>query len=766
MSADLYEENLWGKIEYLHDRYHREHNHISNFLDMMTKYQNCCFEFSKQITNILNKNYILSESNTSSLYKSMEGFYKCLLMHSTAFKDTCESIKINIMPVAKSISDSFQKEKEMYNSYLKILTTHNNNKATLDKIKKEFIQKSKECEISVYNAKKAKLFSNTPPDQISKMEKKATELLTNTALFEDKYVQALKEANKSRENEIAFQKKLQSYYHNIDTDYYGKIKMMTGFFISCLKRMYNSISVEIESFNEVFNKINIENDINEFVEKNKTEAKPEDIIKYIPFKPAPEIESNSIVNSNPNDKKNLMVSYEVILVFQKLFRFIRTDLNMAEEKRKNRFRLLTLKIFSKEENESFTDSEMRDVLLYLKEKIYRSYILTILTKSRTKGFKKTEQLINDFIEILNCILEYSEKEKDFENALNCITIGQTFYYEKLNNYKNTSVKTYLIEGIKENKWLNTSEFWEGVINLMIQKEVEKSNDIKNNEKDKRNVFNQIVFTQLMNYSNSMLEFNINKNDISSLVEKISKKYQIKKEDCEAILNNINKTDKIEKIEVNKKLEKTIEKDEKLEKQDEKKNEIEDKKKEEKKGEKLEKKDEKKDEIIEDKKKEVKKGEKLEKKDENKDEIAEENKKEVKKGEKLEKKDENKDEIVEKNKKEEKKEEKHEKGDEKKDNGINKEKLKEENKIVEEEIEKEIINEKKEDNKNNKQKDDDNFKKEKENQVEINKDKKEENKINNENENKNKEKNKTKEEEIIEKEKEKDNTEEKEIDNEK
>ena len=109
--TDLYEGNLWGKIDYLHERYQREHNHISNFLSMMAQYQNACLDFSKQITNILNKNYILSESNTSSLYKSMENYYKCLLIHSKAFKDTFESIKINMTPVTKSISDSFQKEK-------------------------------------------------------------------------------------------------------------------------------------------------------------------------------------------------------------------------------------------------------------------------------------------------------------------------------------------------------------------------------------------------------------------------------------------------------------------------------------------------------------------------------------------------------------------------------------------------------------------------------------------------------------------------------
>ena len=114
--TDLYETNLWGKIDYLHERYQREHTHISNFLDMITRFQNACSDFSKSISSILTKNYILSESNTSTIYKSMENFYKTLLIHAESFKETFESIKINIVPVLKSISDSFQKEKE-YNLY-------------------------------------------------------------------------------------------------------------------------------------------------------------------------------------------------------------------------------------------------------------------------------------------------------------------------------------------------------------------------------------------------------------------------------------------------------------------------------------------------------------------------------------------------------------------------------------------------------------------------------------------------------------------------
>ena len=537
--ADLYAQNLWGKIDYLHERYQREHNHISNFLEMLTRFQNACFNFSKEINNILSKNYILSESNTSSLYKSMQNYYKCLLMHSQAFKETFESIKINILPVSKSISESFQKEKEMYNSYHKIRAIYNNNKGVLEKVQKEFNIKCKECENLVYNAKKARIFALAPPEQVVKMENKASEHLANTTLLEDRYIQSLKDTNKSRENEIISQKKLQNYYHNIDVDYYGKIKMMTGFFISCLKRMYNSISGEIEDFNDTFSKINIENDVKDFAESNRVKAKPDPVINFVPYKPAPELGSNSINSLFINEPKNLEISFEVIKVFQKLFKKIRTDLNMDEERKKNKLRIYASKIFRPLKNNVFTQKDKDELFLTLRQAKQRSDFIQIL-KQESKTFNKNEKIIKDLIELFLYILEVAEKDNDYSTALNCILLSQSFYYEKLNKGKNTIEKKFLFDEIKDNKWLNRVEFWEGMILLNIQKEIEKNEELKkDDETEKKNTINKIVYSKIFTYSHNMLGFSINKEDIFSMVEKLCKKFELGKDDNDSIVNSIN-----------------------------------------------------------------------------------------------------------------------------------------------------------------------------------------------------------------------------------
>ena len=588
--TDLYETNLWGKIDYLHERYQREHNHINNFLNMITKFQTACSDFSKAMTSIINKNYILSESNTSTIYKSMENFYKILLIHAESFKETSESIKLNIVSVIKSINDSFQKEKNLYNIYSNIRANYINNLNNLTKIKKEFAQKARDCENKVYEAKKASMYPTLPPEQISKIEQQASEALANTAISEDKYIQILNETNKSRENEINLQKKLHSYYHNVDIDYYGKEKMMTGFFISCLKRMYNVIDNGVIDLNEIYKNINIEKDINEFIKINKVNNKPDEIIKFIPYKPATEISDESILNANTTnnknkDNKNLEVSLEVILIFKKLFKFIRTDLDMEKEKKKSKLRNFSLKIFWPGENNYLEPKEKNELFALFKEKNFTSYFLNIVSRQRTKGFKISERLMNDLTEMFIKILEISEQEKNYEVSINCVILSQTFFCEKKGT-KGETIKRYIIDGIRDNKWLSSYEFWEGVIHYMIEKEVKKNEEINKdkNEKEKKDNDKNVAFSQIFSHSNNMIEFNINKNEIHTFIENLCKKYNLDSDMINSIRNNINKkledsenplsADKKENIKEDKK-------DDKIEdKKEDKKEEIEKIKKEE------------------------------------------------------------------------------------------------------------------------------------------------------------------------------------------
>jgi len=541
--TDLYVQNLWNKVEYLHERYQKQHSHIMNFFEMIAKFRQACLTFSDSIQDILDNNYILAESKNSTMYEAMERFQRLLFKYKDSFKEVVGSIKINSKPIIDSLQDTVQKEKDLYNSYAKHHASYLSSKASLQKIYKEFYQKSKDCENKVYEAKKAKMYPKDLPEQINKMEQTASELLANTAIIEDKYIDIMNETNKLRETENLNQKKILTFYYNMDTNFYEKQKLMLGFFISCLQRKENILDISIGDLSIKYKNLNIEKDINDFVAKNKTSDKPDDVIKFQPYKVASEISDESILNADVTDKskdnKILEVSYEVILLFKKFFKSCRTDLDMEKERKKSKLRLLTYKLFFPGDNVYLEDNEKRELYSLFRENNFRTYFLLILSRQRTKGYKKNPKLLKDFIEIFKYILDKAEKENNLDEAINCVILSQTYYCEQIGK-NGEMAKKYILDDIRDNKWLSSFEFWEGIIDLMIKKEIEKNERINKNknEIDKKNNNNNIYFSQIFSYTNNMIEFNINKNEILDFVEKVCKKYELEFDLVNAIQMNV------------------------------------------------------------------------------------------------------------------------------------------------------------------------------------------------------------------------------------
>ena len=229
---------------------------------------------------------------------------------------------------------------------------------------------------------------------------------------------------------------------------------------------------------------------------------------------------------------------------------------MEEETKKHRLRLLTLKIFKIGPNVTFSQNEKDELISYLKIPEYRTYFIIHLSKQRTKGrFQRGEKLLNDLAEILDIILSISEKEKNYEEAKNCIILSQTFYTEIFLNKKRKKekYKRYLFDYIVDNKWLSSTPFWEGIIDFMIQKEIEKNELIIKEENSKETLeerrlrISNIGFSQLLSYTNNMLEFNIKKDIIKNLVDLFVKKYDIEKNMADIIYDNIENSPEKPKI---------------------------------------------------------------------------------------------------------------------------------------------------------------------------------------------------------------------------
>ena len=259
-------------------------------------------------------------------------------------------------------------------------------------------------------------------------------------------------------------------------------------------------------------------------------------------------------------------------------------------------------------------SEQDKLLELLKEKKFRDFFLINLSNQRTKGrYTRNKEIIDNLKEILNLILDIAEKEKDYEAGKNCIILGQTFYYEDKND---NNKKVYLFEFIQDNLWLKSINFWNGIIDLMTQKEIEKNNKInKDNveidEKEKKKIISNVGFSQLLSYANNMKEFNMDKNIIKHVVDKFAVKYEIEKSLVDAIYANTGITGEIDMNAYNPEEDKLEEENKNEEKKEEEnkneENKVNEEKKEEEKSNEENKNDEKKEEEknVEEKKEEEK-----------------------------------------------------------------------------------------------------------------------------------------------------------------
>ena len=550
MEEKKYDEELWGKVEFLHDRYKRKHLYVSNFIEIINKFQNACLSFSKSLMLIINKNYQLLEEKNNSIYTTIENLLSFINLQSQEYNELFINIKSSILePTNKVLEELNHKEKELYTLYLKSRTQYHNSRSSLEKAQKEYENSIKMCEKAIFNSKSLEINPLASNEDKDKNINKTNTFINNSKSIEDKYFTSIEEANKMRTNEYNKQKEILEFYQKIDNDNYSKIKGMIGVFLVLIKKMYKSIFSSIETLSDQYKNINVAGDLNLFIEKHKSEDKPDKPIVFVPYCPEANLKTTSISGDQKENEK-LQINYEVISMLRKSFRNICEDLNMEEETKKHRLRLLCLKIFKIGPNVTFSQDEKKELLSYLKIPEYRTYFIINLSKQRTKGrFQRGEKLLDDLADILEFILEISEKEKNYEDAKNCLILSQTFYTEITidKNKKKEKYKRYLFDYIIDNKWLTSLSFWEEIIDFMIQKEIKNNEEVvkgqisKETLEERRVRISNIAFSQLLPYASNMLEFYMKKDIVRNLVELFVKKYDIVKNIANMIFDAIENT---------------------------------------------------------------------------------------------------------------------------------------------------------------------------------------------------------------------------------
>ena len=191
----MYEKNFWEKYEFLHERFKKQINHISNLNEIFKKFQNNCFEFNKNLSNILSKNYVLFEEQNSCQNDALKMIINNLKLFSEEIFKFGNFVKSNL--IENFLFDNYIKEeKEKFNEIKKILKNYNEFKNLVEKNKKIFENSTKNAEniiISTIKMKVSDLLGKN--ENLKKMENQMKEMCENTKNHENKYIQSVNDAN-------------------------------------------------------------------------------------------------------------------------------------------------------------------------------------------------------------------------------------------------------------------------------------------------------------------------------------------------------------------------------------------------------------------------------------------------------------------------------------------------------------------------------------------------------------------------------------------
>ena len=529
-----YEEHLWNRFEALHERYRRQYNYLSNLKTIFTKYRAGISDFSKSNLNIVKAKYQLEESNNSQ-NDALLSLVSNISKQGEAFDYFEKAMPGYIIQKLDSILDPvYYEEKDKYNNLKKAYSNYIYAQNSVEKAKKTFYNSASAAENQLRVVIKTKEIdvSQANIETLNKLESKKNDLINEAKNYENKYILEIQNANKLRIDFNQKQNDILQFYEKRDENSGEEIKIMLMLFVAELKKDIQIITNNIQDFEENIKKIDIKKDINEFIELNKGTVKPDEEIIFYPYEPI-----TKITETKESEEFKYNVMREMKLNFNGIF----PDFNQEFEDKKSELRKMTVNFFKT--NVKFNEQEK--LLEYLKEKKFRDYFLINLSKQRTQGrYARKEEIINNLKEVLNLILEIAEKEKDYESGKNCIILSQTYYIEDKND-KNK--KIYLIESIQDNNWLKSINFWNGIIDLMIKKEIEKNYKINknNDENEQKKISSNAGFSQLLSYSNNMVEFKIDKDIIKHIIDKFAIKYNIEKNLVEAIYANSGITGEID-----------------------------------------------------------------------------------------------------------------------------------------------------------------------------------------------------------------------------
>ena len=550
-----FEKNLWGRYSNLHDRLQKKIAYLSSVLNNFTDVQKVKREYYKKVKPLLKDGNNLQKSGENEF----QNVVSIVNNNNEKFIEYEDEMYRDIIQCIKDLVDKMKKEKGYYDDFIKNLMSYNDQKKNMEKLKKTYHDSTLHAERTTIDLKEfeiKKKINDTEVinKQIKQLEGISTSCLVIAAKDCKNYVASLDAVNKFRVKLNNQQKELLNMYQILereDGELYSKVINIIN---NNRKKILELTNGDIQGTESILSNINVDRDLEALVQKLKKGHYPEEEIKYEHY-------PTEIDFDKSNDVRDYKVYNETVKTMKSYMgKDIFKDYDESLEEKKNRVRELVTKYFDL--NKTTDDKDKEELLQYIKDPRTHKLFLITLSKSRTNNrFCREKPVIELLADILKIILNDAEKSKNYEIAKNCIILSQTFFYLKDKELgSNEENKVYIIEYIRNNKWLTSEDYWTNFCLINLRSEFKKLDNIHsdiglNIEKDKnindniKKKISEVMFSQLLPFVNNMQEFGVKSNIIVKIMDNILKRYNyLNEENAETIFGIINpEPSEIEKI---------------------------------------------------------------------------------------------------------------------------------------------------------------------------------------------------------------------------
>lgn len=549
-----YKKDLWMYFDSIQEKFFFDRNKAKALLYIISQKNDIDYEYSENLKYLFNQyinqfdekqeqinSKINNEENT--LNKAIKCLIDGLKYESELYLNHTKNISENIIkPLEGFIMNQFDisneftglmksYEKDFMNTY-KILeekqinffqggrsieSAMNNLEILKNQIKKdENNEKGETNEVEE---------NNEDNDNKSEIEENRKEMLDKmTEILEKNRISAKQlqldyqdyiiKANKNRDKYIELSENLYDKAQHLDEEFIEKIKTNLISLAQNELNLIENIKNNISKTLKISQEINIENEINMFINSKITKFYQPSQFEYLDYNPY-------LILRNRKGHINALeseISTNIISYLKEAFSFKKPKENLIQEENINFVNETVNDIW---EGNDYNKNRLETLF---KEHIYRLAFLKMLNQYRVEGiFVLQLKSFQNFCMSLTAILDKSILEKDYECIKLCMILSQTFYLQ-------TEKKMLLQSSMTLNGIWQSKEFWEKMIEFSIWEEINISKEytvfLNEDGKMRQKRVESAVMSNLITFLFNMKLFGYSEEKSKIVIDEFIKKYNI------------------------------------------------------------------------------------------------------------------------------------------------------------------------------------------------------------------------------------------------